>query len=697
MLNVEDLKSRTYEERMEDVMRELPIRSSEWTNYNASDPGITIIENLTAFLALQGVEIANLNYRAKMALLKMAGFVPIRGKCARVLLSPDDIMETNVLMPGQRFRLGDLIFETNREVVVGNRRIEGVFSHDKEGFKDISYILDREISVPAMLFGEEPVKENSVYFIMNGDISDLHEIIFYIKMVENANRNRTVDRTEHIFADIKWECYTEKGFVKVSVRDFTSAFVNSGEIKVSLPDIKMTEYGETPISGYCIRATLTRAEYDIVPKITNIFGFLFEVWQKDTRSFSQLFGRNDSITVKSPIGEEVYYIIFGKEKKGSSYRRYELSTSGDRNGRFCLYEKNSDGSMTFTFSEQEFGYAPQKFKDSVRVILYNEEIMRKYNVGKVLGYDEQEISIPTKNIVHETFFLIARRRDEEGYLYDFVRPEKNEEGALYYHLLEGEGKIIIEDAGDFIDADLFMGSVAVTAGDRGNIRQGNILRLADNDSNLTFYNPGAATGGCFRENLDKVRERFVKDMRTPYRAVTASDYEKLALTTPGLCIKKAKAIMSENDNLVKLVLLPDSDERFPKLSNIYIERVTKRLEERRLITSRFMIIKPTFVSVGVKCTVYVKRHFTDCRKQIEEKLRSSLDYINSDHNFGDKIRFEDVFHGIEELPCVEYVYELSLYSENVALAQQREFDIYLRQDALSYPGEINLEIVSSDR
>jgi hypothetical protein len=219
----------------------------------------------------------------------------------------------------------------------------------------------------------------------------------------------------------------------------------------------------------------------------------------------------------------------------------------------------------------------------------------------------------------------------------------------------------------------------------------------DSDENLTFYNPGEATGGCFRENLEQVRDRFVKDMRTPYRAITASDYEKLALTTPGLCIKKAKAIMSENDNLVKLVLLPDSDEQFPKLSNIYIERITRRLEERRLITSRFMIIKPVFVAVGVKCTVYVKRHFTDCKKQIEEKIRSKLDYINSDHNFGDKIRFEDVFHGIEELPCVEYVYELSLYSENVALAQQKEFDIYLRQDALSYPGEIHLEIVSSDR
>ena len=111
MLNVEDLKSRTYEERMNDVMRELPIWTSEWTNFNASDPGITIIENMTAFLALQGVEISNLSYRAKMALLKMAGFVPSRGKCARVLLSADNISRPQKLMPGQRLKIGDLVFE----------------------------------------------------------------------------------------------------------------------------------------------------------------------------------------------------------------------------------------------------------------------------------------------------------------------------------------------------------------------------------------------------------------------------------------------------------------------------------------------------------------------------------------------------------------------------------------------------------
>ena len=91
MLRVDELRPRSYEERMQDVLRELPIRSSEWTNYNASDPGITILENLTLFSALQGSEIVTLNYRAKMALLKMAGFLPSRGKCSKVLLSSDDL------------------------------------------------------------------------------------------------------------------------------------------------------------------------------------------------------------------------------------------------------------------------------------------------------------------------------------------------------------------------------------------------------------------------------------------------------------------------------------------------------------------------------------------------------------------------------------------------------------------------------
>ena len=695
MLSVEELQSRTFEERMDDVMREIPIRSSEWTNYNPSDPGITILENMTAFAALQGSEIVSLSYRARMALLKMAGFVPARGKCAKVLLSSDHLASPRTLRSGERFHLGDMCFETNKETLIGQCRVSSVFAYDGENYKDCSFCLDREISLPARIFGENPKKDNSVLFIIDGDPSKLREAIFYIKVVENEARNKTEDRTEHIFADLEWEAFTDEGFIRINVRDFTSAFVNSGEIRMSLPE-NMVVYEEAPQKGYCIRATLTRADYDIVPKMTNVYGFLFEVWQKDTKSYSQTFSRNDKITVNSPIGNEVYFLVFGKEKKGSSYRRYELSTGYSQHGRYCTYQEKADGSTILEFSEDKFGYAPMKCKECVRIILYSEEIMRQYNVGKVIGYDDQEINLPTGNIVHETFFLIARRKDKEGYLYDFVRPEKKKEGDLYYHLLEGEGKIIIEDPGDYIDADLFMGSVSLMNGDKGNINAGSFVAIDDRSIPGGFYNPGAGTGGAFRENLEQVKARFLKDMRTPYRAITAEDYEYIVKTTPGLCIRKAKAVITGADNLVKIAILPDSDDKFPKLPSIYINKIKERLESRRLITTQYQIVKPSFVAVGVKCTVYVKRHYADPKKQIEERIMAQIDYINTAKNFGDVLRFEDVFYAIQELPCVEYVYDLSLHSENNKLALLKEYDIFPRFDTLCYPGEIQLEIVTSD-
>lgn len=696
MLSVQELTSRTYEERMADVMRELPLRSSEWTNYNPSDPGITILENFTAFSALQGAEIATLSFRARMALLKMAGFVPGRGKCSRLLLSADELDSPLSIPSGQRFHLGNICFETNRETHVGSCRFKGVYAYENDNFIDLSFVLDRELSVPARIFGKSPKEDNALYIIFDGDIDDLKEIIMYVRMYADESRNETEDRTEHIFADTEWEIYTESGFESVNTRDFTGAFVRSGEIRIGINDVTPAIYTGAPDEGYCLRVVLKRADYDRVPRMTNLYGFLFEVWQKDTKAHTVSYNRADRIQVRSPLGDEVYYLIFGKEQKGSSYRRYELVTGGGMTGRFCTYKQRTGG-IDISFDEDEYGYAPLKCKECVRVIIYSEEIMRTYAVGRVIGFDDQEIALPIKGIVSDSFCLIARRQDEDGYLYDFVRPEKKNEGALFYHLLEKEGRIIIEDPGDFIGADLFMGGVAVTSGDLGNITAANHISVDIDGVNTQFYNPGPGTGGAYRETLEQVRARFLKDMKTPYTAVTASDYEYIVRTTPGLCIRKTRAVIDDGTNMVRVVVMPDTGEDFPKLSDIYIERITERLEERRLITTGFMIRQPSYAPVGVRCTVYVKKHFSDSRKQIEKRISDSVDYINSDRNFGERLMFEDVFHAIEDLPCVEYVYELSLHSENAKLAQIKEYDIIPRYDCLLFPGNIQLELVTSEK
>ena len=697
MLRLDETRGRTYEERMADAISAIPLITDEWTNHNPSDPGITILENLIVFEALQGARISSVSDEARRALLKMVGFEAKKGKCARMLLTADGLPGKTHIDNNQRFFLGDMVFETRRAMDVGECHLTEVISfHDGE-FHNYSHLTDREMVLPAKVFGDDPKVGDELYFVCDFLPEPGNETSFFIRINSGYARNPLKDRSNNIFASFKWECYTKNGFQEIKVKDFTGALLESGEIKLKFPQgMEYAEYSVNGHSGYCIRATLLTANYDIRPCIMQVDAFLFEVWQKDTRALAITSQKTDRIRVKSPMKNEGYILCFGRENKGESYRRYELTTTIGRQGRYCLYERGEQGDFTLTFDRRLFGFEPSKVKDPVRLAIYSEEVMRQYHVGRVIGYDDQEIELPFKHIVPDSFLLIAKRTDDNGEDYfDFVRPGKKEDDALTYHLLENDGRIVIEDAGDFIGAELYIGSLSVTEGPKGNVRAENYFLAPEISDQPIFYNPGPGTGGTFRETLEEVRARFREDLYTPYTCITAEDYEKAAASAPGLCIRKIHAVMDEMDNLVHIAVLPGTDEKFPKLSPQYIDTISETLSERRLITTRFQILPPVYVGVSVKLTVYVKRQFSDSREQIEERVRMLTNYIDGDKNFGDPLTFEEVFAGIESLDCVDYVYDLFMQPENLKNAKLRDSNIYPAENCLLYPGQILLETIIS--
>ena len=696
MLRIEETRSRTYEERMADAIAAIPLISDEWTNHNPSDPGITILENLTAFEALQGITLTNVNDEAKRALLKMAGFTPGKGKCARMLLEAGD--RKLHLRANQRFSLGNLVFETRKAMDVGGCRIDGIYSMYEGKFHEFTYLADREYRVPVHVFGDDPKAGDSIYFICNDLPAPGSETSFYIKIDSRYNRNVLMDKADNIFATVRWECYTKNGFKEIRAKDYTGALLASGEIKLRLPDEEFAVYKGAPKEGFCLRAVLVKANYDVRPRVTEINAFLFDVWQKETKSIMMTYQNVGHLHITSPLEGEGYVLCFAKEGKGESYRRYELAVTKRENGRYCLYERGRNNSFTLTFDRRIFGYEPSRVKDSIKVVMYNEEVMRQYHVGHVLGYDDQEIEIPFAHIVPESFSLIAKRTDDSGEeFFDFVRPGKKDDDALTYHLLENEGRIVIEDAGDFIGAELYIGGLAVTEGPKGNVRAGNRFKSNITGYNGLFYNPAPGTGGVFREKLEDVATRFREDVYTPYTCVTEKDYENATVNTPGLCIKKVRAVMDELENLVHISVMPGTDGKFPDLSEEYRRAISKTLSDRRLITTRFVILSPVYVAVSVRTTVYVKRHFSDCREQVEKRICDIINYPESEKNFGDPLTFEEVYSGIEELDCVEYVYELFMRPENLKAAALRESNIYPGENCLLYPGRISLEIITYDK
>ena len=693
MLVNKNLNDKTYQELISEAIMQIPLYTTEWTNFNPSDPGMTILENLTAFEALQQESIRQVTPQIRQKLLKMLGFTERKGRCARILMSAEGVKEPVELQANQPFYLGDLTFETNRRMRLGGYSLTGVYGQHDGSFQDYSYLINDDIPKAAMIFGETPGEGDCVYFTADRLPEPGEEMIFYMTLANRFNRNPYEEKGNNTFADLVWECYTGNGYEPMNVADYTSCFLVSGEVRMRMPNTAAAVCEELPKPAYVIRTRVIKADYDVSPKLLSVAGFLFEAWQKETKSVCYTFQKYSKITLNRVLMEEGYLQGFGKEEKGSFYRRYEpVSEEGDR-GRFYTLEHERYGVNTFSFDRRRFGFAPDKLKNAVKIMVYSEEMMRRFYLGIVQGYDAQELELPVKNIVAESFCIIAKRTDENGEeIFDFVRPNYYEEDSLTYYLLENEGKIVIEDAGVFIGAALYMGSCSITRGQEGNIRKGNHFRTGKNLQDIVFVNEGPGTGGCFRESIADVRERFLADMNKPYTAVTAADYESIVKRAPGLCIHKVRAVLREERNEVQIAVKPGTDERFPKLSDTYRKSLEQLLEKKRLLTTRVEIVPPVYLPINVKGVIYVKRHYEREQGLIEQTIREQLDYLESERNFGDVLKFDEVFRAVENLECVEYIYDLTLHPQYPGAAKIRDNDIYPNEDCLCYAGDIQLEI-----
>ncbi|MCR5388988.1 MAG: baseplate J/gp47 family protein [Lachnospiraceae bacterium] len=698
MLSIENEQVKSVTERLADAMLTIPIYDPEWTNFNASDPGITILETLSVSNIMLENAMDFIPPMVRLRLLAMAGIKPKKAKNTKVLMEAHGIKDPIILPAHQRFNLGDICFETDKITSLYGCRLTSAFTKEAESdrFYDISFVLDPETDIPSYVFGKNPKSDNSVYFYADSLPPAGEEVICYAYFEESAKRNPLTEKNKNMFASIVWECYCEDGFKEISVKDYTVGFLITGEIKFRIPE-GAAVFEDGPAKGYCIRARLNYANYDIAPRLISFSAFLFEVWQKETKCTTFTFQKTSEARLYSDFAETGFMRIFVKEESGKSYRLYDTEHADDETGRFADVVRHGFGQFEFLFDKQKYGYGPGHLKNAIRIVMFTAESMRQFRVGRVFGYDNQEIDLPYSHIVRGSFCLIAMRTLENGEkIYDFVRPDIDEPDSLLYHLLENEGRIVIEDAGEYIGAELFLASLATSGGPNGNVMKGKTFEGENMPAGIKFYNPSPGVGGAFSETFEEMRERFFRDVHIPYVAVNAKDYEEIALKTPGLCISKARAVMDENLNLVQVVVLPYSDEQKPVLSDTYKSLIMEQLMERRLLTTRIELKDPKYVSVNIRGTVSVKRGYEkEAEARIKEALFKTCEYQRSEKTFGEPLYYSEVFRSIERLEEVDYVYDLSIKPSGGGLCRLSEGNIFPGSFVLCTLGSVDIEIIHS--
>ena len=116
-LTIPAIDDRRYQDLRDEGLRRIPVHNPEWTNFNRSDPGVTLVE-VFAFLTESLLYRANqIPERNRRKFLKLLG-LPLRAASAArgivELANERGPLETTTLPTGLELRAGELSFVLER-------------------------------------------------------------------------------------------------------------------------------------------------------------------------------------------------------------------------------------------------------------------------------------------------------------------------------------------------------------------------------------------------------------------------------------------------------------------------------------------------------------------------------------------------------------------------------------------------------
>jgi len=209
-------------------------------------------------------------------------------------------------------------------------------------------------------------------------------------------------------------------------------------------------------------------------------------------------------------------------------------------------------------------------------------------------------------------------------------------------------------------------------------------------------NPRAAAGGSDEQLLNDFIREAPRTLRSGGRTVTATDFETLATTVQG--VKKARALggrhpdfpgVEDLPGVITVFLVADSDEAKPVPTTELIRSVCKLLDRTRLITTEVYVAAPNFVEIRIEARLLVPPNaaFDQVANDARQRLDDYLSPIKRD--FGEDISpaavYTALFGPFGEDRVVRSVENLIIYVNGQEHDIRRPISI--QPDSLPYAGK----------
>jgi hypothetical protein len=601
------LDDRSYQQLRDELVQRLPVYAPEWTDHNASDPGITLIE-LFAFLG------ENLLYRfnqipdaTKLAFLRMLQ-IPLRPAMAArslVTLPRTDTGAAAVLVPiGTPIMAGSVPFQTLTEVSAWPLEVTAV---------------GKIVSLPPESADAKEFANAAID--ARGGIKPGETAAYYL--------NQTVPSDPTAAGAEPVDFQTAEGPV-----DFQRSV--DGTIWIAVRKTKATDFNR--LGGALLSiGFIPDQQVPSIDKVDACPGLVPSdigselMWEASTGIVDKSSGRPIYLTLKV-AGDTTLSLA----QQGTVQVRLPKDITSL--GVYALADPDLEGTDGF----------PPQLEDAQLAadVLFWLRVSRRDPVrplGKVLFVDINATEVVQTIKAQPEFLGTGTGQASQVF------------SLIHTPVLQGTARIQVEELAGWTDwqavdgfeasdensrhyvLDLEAGSARFGNGVRGRapqigerIRvleycygggiQGNVAAKAISKiqiAGVKATNPLPAVGGAAGESVAEALERVPAEFRRHDRAVTPSDFRELALATPGAGVGRAECMplfdpktKSQNAaGVVSVVVWPNQDLKHPNApmpDRTLLRQVCAWLDARRLATTELYVIPPTYkqiaVAVGVQAS-----------------------------------------------------------------------------------------------
>jgi hypothetical protein len=656
------LDDRSYETLVADALRRIPGYTPEWTDFNDSDPGITLVQ---LFAWLEEMILYRLNKvpdKNFIEFLKLIGIelnppTPATGELTFHLSSPGptsppgsppDTEALVVLVPqGTQISTtqpdadGPIIFETDQPISVVGATLKALQSFDGAQYTlvDQSNAIDGQFFYP---FGPQPQAQAAFY--LGFDRSFPTNAGPYMLTV-HAYTADLIEEGQGLSADL-----TSSTPPVVAVWEYSSGIGSGWQPLNPSSDTTAGPANPAAIQLGLLRNPGDPALFWLRYRIESVLGAGYEVPPRLEDTLINTVSSTNVVTITDEI--------LGASD-GSPNQSFLLANKPVLKDGFVLEVDEGDGN----------GFQPwtmvDNFAGSSRT---DKNFTLNVATGGIDFGDGEQGKIPAR-------------------LPDPSRPD--------------------QDLANIQAANYRWGG-----GARGNAGANTVTSLQSPipyvDS-VTNLRPMA--GGQDEETLGQAQDRAPQAIRSQSRAVTADDFVYLAQQTPGTRIRRAQALALRNPNIeatrpsgsglpvtttpspgaLSVMIVPDSLAAKPVPTTQTLTLVAQWLNSHRLITTELYVVAPRYREVEVDAQVIAETtaNTDQVAQTVEENLLGFFNPLTGGKagtgwDFGGTIYFSDIYRTILNTPGVARLATgaVTLYVDGLRIPPSS--DVSLDPDELVY-------------